>query len=129
MLPHRITQLGRWIININASLINDKSQYFNFIAEIEHIVAPVTPTLTDAWISGFTDASGTFNVIVIARPDSATGYRVRVRFFIDQKNALAELMTIRNLFGFGRVKLRNETDAVYRYSNDSLIGQQSICHY
>ena len=139
VLPYRITQLGRWIININASLINDKSQsdakhrglqpHFNFIAEIEHIVAPVTPTLTDAWISGFTDAEGTFNVIVIARPDSATGYRVRVRFFIDQKNALAELLNIRNLFGFGRVKLRNETDAVYRYSNDSLIGQQSICDY
>jgi len=38
-------------------------------------------------------------------------------------------MFIRNLFGYGQVKLRADTSGVFRYSNDSFIGLQSVCHY
>ena len=38
-------------------------------------------------------------------------------------------MGIRNLFGFGNVALRKETGAVYRYSNDSIIGLVSVRLY
>jgi hypothetical protein len=48
---------------------------------------------------------------------------------LDQKNAFNELMYIRNLFNYGQVKLRTKTVEVYRYSNDSFIGLQSVCHY
>lgn len=38
-------------------------------------------------------------------------------------------MYIRNLFGYGQVKLRSDTSLVFRYSNNSFIGLQSVCHY
>ncbi len=85
--------------------------------------------MLDAWISGFTDAEGTFNVGIIARAASANGVRVIIRFLLDQKNALNILMGIRDLFGFGNVKLRNQTTAVYRYSNDSFVGLMSVRQY
>jgi len=92
-------------------------------------MAPSIPTLQNAWISGFTDAEGTFNVSLIVRAASANGFRVIIRFLLDQKNAFDVLMGIRELFGFGQVTLRKETTAVYRYSNDSLIGLASVREY
>ena len=38
-------------------------------------------------------------------------------------------MLIRNLFGYGQVKLRAKTSGVYRYSNDSFIGLQLVSLY
>lgn len=38
-------------------------------------------------------------------------------------------MNIRNLFGYGQVKLRKDTTAVYRYSNDSFIGLHPVSLY
>lgn len=52
-----------------------------------------------------------------------------IRFLLDQKNALDVLMGICSLFGFGKVNLRKDTLAVYRYSNSSLIGLISVLQY
>jgi len=56
VLQHRIIQLSKWIDNINNSLSNLGSRYYNFTAAIVHNIIPFVPTLADAWISGFTDA-------------------------------------------------------------------------
>lgn len=129
VLQHRINPLEKWINNINNSLSNTNSRYYNFTTTIVHNIIPFVPTLTDPWISGFTDAEGTFNVNIKVRAASATGYQVTIRFLLDQKNAFNELMFIRNLFGYGQVKVRAETSGVFRYSNDSFIGLQSVSHY
>ena len=92
-------------------------------------MTPAIPTLQNAWISGFTDAEGTFSVSIIVRTASANGFRVIIRFLLDQKNAFDVLMVIRDLFGFGQVTLRKDTTAVYRYSNDSLIGLSFVRQY
>lgn len=52
-----------------------------------------------------------------------------IRFLLDQKNAFEILIGIRDLFGFGQVILRKETTAVFRYSNDSLIGLDRVRQY
>lgn len=70
-------------------------------------------------LSGFTDAEGCFNVNITSRTDTISGFRVRPRFLLDQKDAYETLSIIRNLFGFGRVTLRGKTNNVYRYSIDS----------
>lgn len=46
------------------------------------------PSLNDAWLSGFTDAEGTFNVNITKRENTVTGYRVQLRYILDKKNAL-----------------------------------------
>ena len=113
VLPHRISQLAVWA-NVLGLELNS---------------IPVMPTLLNAWLSGFTDAEGCFNVKFTARPNTVTGYRVDLRFLLDQKNAQFELLHISTLFGFGSVALRGETNQVYRLTINSFKGLLPLRDY
>ena len=89
----------------------------------------VKPNLNDAWLSGFTDAEGCFNVAIQQRLHTVTGYRVVLKFILDQKNAELTLQQIKDLFGFGQVNLRKETKEVYRYHNNSFKGLVLVRDY
>lgn len=114
VIPHRITQLQNWI---------------NVLNNIQLISIPVVPTLHDFWICGFTDAEGCFNSGVLVRADIVTGFRVNIRFILDQKKAEPLLLHIRHLFGYGSVNLRKETQMVFRYTNNSFKGLESVREY
>ena len=79
------------------------------------ISTAVSVTLQDAWLSGFTDAEGCFNVTITSNARYALGHVIRMRYILDQKDS-SILQVIRNLFGLGKVTLRSETDGVYRYT-------------
>ena len=119
VLPHRLSQLEKWINTLNNS------------ENLNLALNPIfkKPTLSDAWLSGFTDAEGCFNVGIKPRLNTNTGYRVSLRFLLDQKNAESTLLHIRNLFDFGQVNLRKDTNGVFRYSNDSIKGLLPVCEY
>lgn len=119
VLPHRQKQLEDWINTLN------NSENLN-LALIPRLMKP---TLLDAWLSGFTDAEGCFNVNIRPRLHTVTGYRVSLRFLLDQKNAESTLLHIQNLFGFGQVNVRSDTNSVYRYSNNSIKGLIPVCDY
>lgn len=114
VIPHRITQLRAWLNVLNT---------IQLITTFPHI------TLQDAWISGFTDAEGCFKVGVQPRADAAIGFRVTIRFLLDQKNAESLLLHISALFGSGYVSLRKTTNIVYRYTNSSLIALNIVRDY
>lgn len=78
-IPNRINQLAKWIDCINGKLENPKSTIFNLVSTIYLITTTFLPTLTDAWLSGFTDAEGTFNINITKRDNTKTGYRVQLR--------------------------------------------------
>ena len=128
-LKNRILQLNRWITEINVKLSSPTSKIYGLSSLLILNETPILPTLNDAWLSGFTDAEGTFNINIVARSNTKTGFRVQLRYFLDQKDAKDFLYHIKNLFGFGAVVLRGETKEVYRYYCDSFIGLQNICNY
>lgn len=120
VLQHKQSQLLHWINSYNSSpnLVN-----------LELITTLVIPTLSDAWLSGFTDAEGCFNVKIEKRANTVTGYRVILRFLLDQKNAELVLQQIRDLFGYGQVSLRKTTGSVFRYHNNSFKGLVTVRDY
>nr|YP_010470469.1 LAGLIDADG endonuclease [Inonotus hispidus]YP_010691045.1 GIY endonuclease [Phellinus igniarius]UVF37957.1 LAGLIDADG endonuclease [Inonotus hispidus]WBU93146.1 GIY endonuclease [Phellinus igniarius] len=120
VLPHRISQIASWV-----RFLTEKKLWKYGSIQTE----PVFPTLKDSWFSGFTDAEGCFNVNIFARHNTLSGSRVKLRFVLDQKNADEILIYIRNLFGFGRVSLRNKTNNVSRYSVNSFRGLKSVHDY
>ena len=85
-------------------------------------------TLQDAWLSGFCDAESCFNVTIYARLNMKVGFRVVLRFILDQNDKKA-LLHIRNLFGFGNVAFRNETANCYRFTADAFTKLGPVVDY
>jgi hypothetical protein len=121
VLPYRQKQLGEWINALNS------------VAYLELALIPtlMKPNLSDAWLSGFTDAEGCFNIAIQPRHNTvaAQGYRVSLRFLLDQKNAESTLLHVRDLFKFGQVFVRGGTNGVYRYNNNTFKGLLPIRDY
>ena len=51
-----------------------------------------------------------------------------MRYILDQKDS-AILMVIQNLFGFGKVTLRSQTDGVYRYTVTGFKSMKDVISY
>ena len=124
VLPHRQKQLENWFNTLSHN--SDCSSNLNMALPLTKLIKP---TLNDAWLSGFTDAEGCFNVNIKPRLNTITGYRVSIRFFLDQKNAESTLLHIKDLFNYGQVNIRKDTNNVYRYSIDSNKGLLPIINY
>jgi hypothetical protein len=119
VLEHRKYQLNQW-----QTVLNNKLKL-----KLELINKLLLPSLSDAWLSGFTDAEGCFNVKIEHRPNTRTGYRVIIRFLLDQKEAQNLLLYIRDLFGYGQVNLRSNTNSVFRYHINTFKGLITVRNY
>lgn len=120
VLNHRIKQLSCWIEILQKSkFINN---YYDCTKEPLIFNNKVSSfSLNDSWLCGFTDGGSArcFNVNITKRVESQTGYRVVLRFILDQKNGFDILNQIKTMLGYGRVSLRSQTNNVFRYQNDS----------
>jgi len=119
VMDYRIKQLSLWTQSLNRRFGE------NTITILNH---PVLITLQDAWLSGFTDAEGCFNVSITYNSRYALGYVIKMRFLLDQKNNII-LLKIRDLFGFGKVTLRSSTNNVYRYTVTGFKSMHDIISY
>ena len=64
------------------------------------------PTLNDAWISGFTDGDGCFNISFIELKD-----RFYIRFILSQKE---DITFLKEIFGLGSIEV-NSTNQCYSF--------------
>jgi len=56
----------------------------------------VLPLLNNSWLSGFIDAEGCFNVTLFKRNAITLSYQVKLRFIIDQKDNLDNMIFIKD---------------------------------
>lgn len=119
VITHRIKQLSFWINILNKRFGENTIIFINKAVSI---------TLQDAWISGFTDAEGCFNVSITSNARSKLGSVIKMRYILDQKDEDV-LNIIKHLFGFGKVKLRAETVGVYRYTVTGFNNMNDIVIY
>lgn len=118
-LTHRIQQLALWVKALNNRFGANTILLINI---------PVSITLQDAWLSGFTDAEGCFNVSITSNARYALGHVVKMRYLLDQKDS-SILYIIRDLFGFGKVTLRTKTNGVYRYTATGFKSMSDVISY
>jgi len=120
VLSKRLLQFNKWVITYN-TLTNNNFQLYNNTTKL---------TLESAWLSGFTDAEGCFNVFFSIRKNSillrSSPY---IRFILDQQFEKECLLTIASLFNTGSVNLRRETNEVYRYCISSFVSIPVIIQY
>lgn len=118
-LTHRIQQLTLWIQALNSRfgaktiLLIDKA---------------VSITLQDAWLAGFTDAEGCFNVSITLNARYSLNHVIKMRYLLDQKDS-SILHVIRDLFGSGKVTLRSKTVGIYRYTGTGFKSMNDIISY
>lgn len=95
VFPTRTLTFQQFLIGVNSVLTTGKL----LLSPVTPITRMVLPTLTDAWLCGFTDAEGCFTVSVLSNSNHA----FRIRFILTQKwdeNKFV-LLHIGALFGFG----------------------------
>jgi hypothetical protein len=118
-MTRRIKQLSLWIQVLNNRFGENTIQLINKAVPI---------TLNDAWLSGFTDAEGCFNVSITSNARYALGHVVKMRYLLDQKDNFI-LYIIQDLFGFGKVTLRSKTNGVYRYTATGFKSMNDVISY
>ena len=116
---HRIKQLTLWINALN-------NRYGSNTIILNN--NPISITLQDAWLSGFTDAEGCFNVSITLNSRYILGSVIKMRYILDQKDSVI-LNKINNLFGLGKVTLRSGTNDVYRYTVTGFKSLNIIINY
>jgi hypothetical protein len=116
VLDKRKTQIGRWLDIVNINYIN-----YN-----------VFPLLSNSWLSGFIDAEGCFNVTIAKRKSMALGYQVKLRFMIDQKDNLNNMLYMKdqlNLFLTYRKLKKGINSTMYRIESNSFVKAPLIIQY
>lgn len=76
-IAHRIRQLALWVKALN-------SRFGPNTIKLKDTAVSVT--LQDAWLSGFTDAEGCFNISIRSNARYALGHVVKMRYILDQKD-------------------------------------------
>lgn len=71
-------------------------------------------SLDNSWISGFIDAEGCFTATLRVDPRYKSGYKLVLRFIIDQKLEDDILLYIGELFGKQKISARKEIDGMSR---------------
>ncbi len=116
---HRIEQLSLWVNALNNRFGSETINLNN---------TPVSVTLQDAWLSGFSDAEGCFNISITSNSRYILGHVIKMRYILDQKDSVI-LSRVYQLFGFGKVTLRSGTDNVYRYTATGFKALKDVIAY
>lgn len=82
----------------------------------------------NSWLAGFIDAEGCFNANRIVDSRYTLGFRVRLRFFLDQRGEREVLRNIRDYLGGGSVALRGKEE-MWRLNTWSLKTHQRLLNY
>ena len=125
-IESKILQLERWI-----NVLNKRNDIFikgTPGKPIEFIKRKMMVNLENAWLSGFTDAEGCFNVSILNNSRYTSGFVIKLRFILDQQSEEL-LKEICSLFGFGSVTLRNKTRYDYRYNSTGFMRMKTIRNY
>lgn len=111
----------RQIIDIcNGNLLLQK-----YHTNIETVLTPRQFTVDDWWLCGFADRDGSFNVQLQGR---GNGHRLRLRFYLDQKNRFQCLQTIQNVIG-GTIYKRHGCAHMHRLIIDNFAGIAGVLRY
>lgn len=83
----------------------------------------------NGWLSGFTDANGCFNAVQTKDSRYSLGWRLRLRFILDQKSEKDLLEKVKNLFGSAVISRRREVDDMWRFTCTSILSHQVVTNY
>jgi hypothetical protein len=121
------------IFNGNIYLNKRKTQFRNWlnVFNICELNTDIKPNLNDGWICGLIDAEGCFNSSLFKRKSMKLGYQVKLRFMIDQKDCLENMVYLKNqlnlMLSFRKSKYGIKN--IHRIESNSFIKIPLIINY
>jgi hypothetical protein len=88
LLQKRIELFKTWVHTYNLGFFEKK----------QVICTPAKFSYKNAWLTGFADARGSFQISYRTRRDNGN-YRVRIKFYLDQTNGFENLKTLQTFIG------------------------------
>jgi hypothetical protein len=124
------------IINGNLSLNKTHARFTELIKAYNNFA--VTPVqilpikervfLKDAWLSGFSDADGSFNALLQKRTDTKSeSFRLRLRWYLDQTGERELFVKMNKQLGRGSIPKKGSE--AYRFTIDTFAGIEEIVQY
>ena len=83
----------------------------------------------NAWLSGFIDAEGCFNAIKILNKNYTLGYKVKLRFILNQKNEKHVFYKIQNFLESGGINKHKQIENMFRFTSTSIISHEKLINY
>ena len=116
------SQFVSWVNNWNSSCKEDQ--------RVE-VLDPSNPLTFqhNSWLSGLIDAEGSFNAVQTKDFRYSLGWRLCLRFLVDQKQEKWLLEELRSFLGSGVVTRRKEVDNVWRFVSTSITSHEVIINY
>lgn len=93
---------------------------------------PFTFLKNSAWLSGFIDSEGCFNVLKQNDSRYSLGWRVRLRFILDQKDERLIFEKLKQFLKSGTISKRKTNlgcKTMYRFTSFSLLSHQILVEY
>jgi len=119
ILEKRIHQFAKWV----------KAYNCRYRTDIEPILQPAPINLENAWLTGFADADGSFNILITYRSGNP---RLRIRFYLDQADAMNDLVKIQSVIGGTLMKRKNynaNNSQYFRLIVDTFTHAEVLIHY
>lgn len=88
VLTKRLDQYKIWVEALNQK----------YKTSLVPLTSPATPSWNNAWLTGFADAEGSFNILLNVRKDSGK-QRLRLRFYLDQSYSLESMQALNHWLG------------------------------
>ncbi len=121
----------------------EKIQYLESLF-LEVIKSQIEFFDNNAWLSGFIDAEGCFNVVRLQDSRYSLGYRVRLRFILDQKNEIEIFKKLQTFLQSGvltkrktKLKVSEENldfvaknqETMFRFTCTSVLSHEKLLNY
>lgn len=105
--------------------------------EIKYLGPGIFVGLKNAWLCGFTDAGGSLAFHLQKDSSRKFGYRLRVKWYVDQSFEKQFFETMHNVLGFGHIEKKlksknheyNSSEDTWRFKDDSFKNVTKISKY
>jgi hypothetical protein len=118
-LQKRLKQYVTWV--------NEYNRVFN--TNIHPITTLSTLDMSNAWLCGFSDAEGSFAIQIVSEPSRKTGYRLRLKWYVDQVGEKSVFEQFKQKLGFARIEPKSGIQDGWRLISDTFHGADVLISY
>lgn len=118
VLDKRLKEFETWMCALNTK----------YGTNLVPVTTPAVLSWQNAWLTGFADAEGGFNILLTKRKHNKK-YRLRLRFYLDQAYSLESMKNLQNWLGGSLHSKTKNHESSHRLMLDTFNKSEILVHY